>query len=283
MGRYGVGREEGGGGGLNVQMNTPVTRVSDPSDDAEEQGETVLHTPRGNILAQKVVFATNAYTAGLVPSFTNVITPYKGMNSHHTPSASSGYPQTAFPHFNHTYNIHFGPSLGTDYLNPRPNGSLVAGGGSWFFKADTSLWYNNIDDSVKTGHFPRSVYEHWEGYVEGTFLSSSSSSSSNQTYSARDTQEPEESQSSSKSSPESVWVGIQASTPDGLPHVGRVLGRRQQWVFAGFNGGGMSFIPGASRAVARMVAWGLGFGDVKGEFGLLEGMGTGEERMRRGS
>ncbi|KNG50377.1 fad dependent oxidoreductase superfamily protein [Stemphylium lycopersici] len=269
-------------------MNTPVTRVSYPSDgksDTEEQGETALHTPRGTVLAQKVVFATNAYTAGLVPAYTDIITPYKGMNSHHTPSSSpsptptssSVCRQTTFPHLNHTYNIHFGPSLGTDYLNPRFNGSLVAGGGSWFFKADTALWYNNIDDSVKTGHFPQSAYSHWEAYVEATFLTSSTS---NQKHSTHDAQEPQESQPSPKSSPESVWVGIQASTPDGLPHVGRVLGQRRQWVFAGFNGGGMSFIPGASRAVAKMVAWDLGFGDVKGEFGLLEGMGTGEERMR---
>jgi glycine/D-amino acid oxidase-like deaminating enzyme len=67
-------------GNFNVQMNTPVTRIStsNPSPDNETSN---LHTPRGTLSASKLVFATNAWTAGLLPAFTHTIIPRKGMAS----------------------------------------------------------------------------------------------------------------------------------------------------------------------------------------------------------
>lgn len=43
------------------------------------------------------------------------------------------------------------------------------------------------------------------------------------------------------------------STPDGFPHIGKVPGKQAQWVLAGFNGGGMSFIFLSAKGVAKMV------------------------------
>jgi hypothetical protein len=67
-----------------------------------------------------------------------------------------------------------------------------------------------------------------------------------------------------------------------MPHVGRVPGRERQWMLAGFNGGGMAMIAVAAKAVAKMVVEDLGFGDVKGEFGLLGVFGTAMGRMKDG-
>lgn len=71
-----------------------------------------------------------------------------------------------------------------------------------------------------------------------------------------------------------------------MPHIGRVPPRdkrdkqqQQQWMLAGFNGGGMALIPLAAKAVAKMVLQDLDFEHVQDEFGLLEGMGTGDARM----
>jgi glycine/D-amino acid oxidase-like deaminating enzyme len=225
---------------VNVQMNTPVTSI------AYLDGSNVLTTPRGGLRAGKVVLATNAYTTGLLSSFRETITPVRGMASHHTPE------RPVHPHLNNTYNIHFAP--GTDYLNPRPDGGIVVGGGGWLFRHDEKLWKDNWDDST---HMPERVEKHWDQYMQETFLG----------------------WEESKAKAAIVWTGIMGNTTDGMAHVGRVPGAEGQWMLAGFNGGGMALIATAAKAVARMVVKDLGFEDVKEEFGLLKGMGTGRERL----
>jgi glycine/D-amino acid oxidase-like deaminating enzyme len=95
-----------------------------------------------------------------------------------------------------------------------------------------------------------------------------------------------------------IWVGIQGYTADGKAHIGRVPSlkgeaelvtegeeggmKKQQWMLAGFNGGGMAQIALAARAVAKMVVCDLEFEDVRGEFGLVEGCGTSLERLKGG-
>jgi len=134
----------------------------------------------------------------------------------------------------------------------------VVGGGSWLFKADKSSWWNNFDDGERFGG---EVEKYWtDSYMQKTFLG----------------------WEDSRAGPDCIWVGIMGYTGDGMPHVGRVPGTKGQWMLAGFNGGGMALIATAAKAVAKMVLEDKGFGDVKGEFGLLEGMGTGAERMELG-
>jgi glycine/D-amino acid oxidase-like deaminating enzyme len=50
-------------------------------------------------------------------------------------------------------------------------------------------------------------------------------------------------------------------TPDGLPHVGKVPGSRNQWLLAGFNGAGMTMIFTTARAIANMVVYGVEYED----------------------
>jgi len=267
VGRFG-GKD--GEGVLNVQMNTPVTHLttsSTSSTSPRNTTTTTLHTPRGTLTTTSLIHATNAYTPSLLPSFTSTIVPYKGMNSHHTPS------HRISPHLSHTYNISFAPTkstpttpshpTGTDYLNPRPDSTIVVGGGSWLYTHSStphnkSLWYNTVDDSLTSGHFPPHIYSHWTSYMSTTFLGWENSAAQ----------------------PDSIWTGIQAQTTDGMPHVGRVPGVKEgQWMLCGFNGGGMGIIPVVARAVAKMVVEGKGFEDVEGEFGLVGGFATGEGRM----
>ncbi|KAK8050786.1 hypothetical protein PG994_012516 [Apiospora phragmitis] len=212
---------------LNLQTETPVVSVE--ALDGGRSG-TVIHTDRGSIRAKKVVFATNAYTAGLLPQYQGVINPYRGTASHLAPPKGA---DPVFPHLSHTYNIEYGlqyPAASTvDYLNPRPDGGIVVGGGRWLFQEPQELWQNNIDDSTLIG--PVLEVGYFEEYMQRVFRGWESSGTEL----------------------DKVWTGIMAATNDGMPHIGKVPQRENQWVIAAFNGGGMTQILLLGKAIADMV------------------------------
>ena len=74
--------------GVNLQTETPVTKVSR----GHKNCRWLLETPRGNIMASKVVFATNGYIQNLVPSFT-VIKPTRDSMTVQTPPRCLSEPQ----------------------------------------------------------------------------------------------------------------------------------------------------------------------------------------------
>ncbi|EOD50163.1 putative fad dependent oxidoreductase superfamily protein [Neofusicoccum parvum UCRNP2] len=214
--------------GLNVQTETPVLGV-EKAEGEDGAPVTIVHTPRGSIAARKVVFATNAYTAGLLPQYRGIITPYKGTAAH---LAALDGREPVYPHLSHTYNLHFErvKELETvDYLNPRPDGGIVVGGGKWLYEERRDLWYDTVDDSTLMGPIMKEKY--FEGYMQRNFRGWDDSGSE----------------------AERVWTGIMGLTPDGVPHVGKVPGEQNQWILAGFNGGGNALIYLTAKAIARMV------------------------------
>lgn len=62
--------------GLNLQTNTPATNVSQVSKEGGENGWTV-HTERGDIFAEKIILAANAYSGALYPELGEFIIPTK--------------------------------------------------------------------------------------------------------------------------------------------------------------------------------------------------------------
>ncbi|KAF2731249.1 FAD dependent oxidoreductase superfamily, partial [Polyplosphaeria fusca] len=207
---------------LNVQTRTPVLSATpSTSSPTSSTSSHTLRTPRGTLTCSNLIFATNAYTPGLLPSFTNIITPYKGMASHLIPRSP------IHPHLTHTYNIDHGPSKGVNYLNPRPDGSIVVGGAKWTYSS-TDPWDGDFDDGKR---FSASAEAYWDAYMQRNFLGWEGSG-------AR---------------VGSVWVGIMARTKDGWPWVGRVPGREGAYMVVGFNGGGMPVIWKAGECVAGMV------------------------------
>ncbi|KAK3058456.1 hypothetical protein LTR09_000020 [Extremus antarcticus] len=213
---------------LNLQTNTLVTNIT------SSNGTNIISIPRGTLRATKLIFATNGYTAGISLPFVNKIIPVHGTASHLTPS------KPVSPHLSHTYNIAYTrPSAESqsrvDYLNPRPDGSIVVGGANWTYNHDRSAWYDNFDDSAlmpeAVPHFDslmRRNFLGWEGAGAGV---------------------------------ESVWMGIIGYTGDELPFVGVVPGMSGQWALAGFNGGGNAMCWLCGKGVAEMVAGGKVFGE----------------------
>ena len=122
----------------NLQTNTPVTSIETNGD----QGGYPIFTHRGKVKTPTIVFATNVYTAGLLPQYKNVITPTEATASHITVPAGK-----KVPYLSNAYNIRYTKDK-VDYLNPRPDGSIVVGGGKWTYEKDRELWYNVHDDST---------------------------------------------------------------------------------------------------------------------------------------
>lgn len=208
---------------VNLQTRTPVTNI------LEVDTYSIVETPRGPLKARKIVFATNAYTAGLCDTYLSKIIPYKGTAVHISPKTPIS------PHLSNTYNISYAPKgLGIDYLNPRPSGGIVVGGGKWTFDADRASWYNVWDDStimpsVKP-HFATLMQRHFRGWEDSGAETSH------------------------------MWTGIQGFTADSQPHVDAVPGKHyHQYVLAGFNGGGMALIPLCAEGIAKMIAEGVSY------------------------
>jgi glycine/D-amino acid oxidase-like deaminating enzyme len=114
---------------VNLQTNTPVTAIETDDND----GGYTVNTNRGQVKTPTIVFATNGYTAGLLPQYGNIITPTKAAASHITVPLG----QHASYLLN-TYNIRYAPNR-VDYLNPRPDGSIVIEGGNGRMRKSASF------------------------------------------------------------------------------------------------------------------------------------------------
>lgn len=210
--------------GLNLQTHTPVTHV--PSE-ADSNGWTTIKTTRGNIKAKKIVFASNGFTAGMLPEYTNKIIPCKGVCSRIvTPNLAKA------PYLNNTYSIRAGPGI-YDYLIPRVDGSIIVGGAKATMTKDKSVWYGNTDDSELYGP----ARDYFDDYMQRTFIGWEDTGAH----------------------VDKVWTGVMGYTSDLQPHVGAVPGRVNQYILAGFNGHGMPIIYLTAKGIAEMIRDGKSF------------------------
>lgn len=123
-------------GRLNLQTKTPVTSITQNDQGSSPQKTNVrrytLKTPRGEVSARHVILATNAYTSHLLPEFSDLIVPERGVMSALLPPKGSKRLQTSYG-FVGAFGAN--PSH-DDYLNqrpfegvPNPSGHLMYGGG----------------------------------------------------------------------------------------------------------------------------------------------------------
>lgn len=149
-------------GDANLQTNTPVTTI----EMNHETGGYTVKTSRGEVKSPTIVFATNGYTGGLLPQYKNVITPIKGTASHITVPPDTQQPP---PYLSNTYNIRY-TSKRVDYLNPRPDGSIVVGGGKWTYEGQRDVWYDVYDDSTliepARHYFDGLMQRHFRGWKD---------------------------------------------------------------------------------------------------------------------
>lgn len=144
--------------GANLQTHTPVVSVSESAGD---DGRWTVTTPRGAIRAKWVVFASNAYTSAIAPEYKDRIVPVRGTCSHIVTPNPPVNPLLS------SYSLR-SKSWDYDYLIPRPDGSIVVGGGKSTYLHDLSRWYGNTDDSklidLAVGCFNDYMQRHYHGW-----------------------------------------------------------------------------------------------------------------------
>ncbi|RYO80317.1 hypothetical protein DL766_005060 [Monosporascus sp. MC13-8B] len=116
--------------GANPQTHTPVSEVSEESD--SKGYFTITTAVRGKVRAKKVVYATNAYTAALLPEFEARIVP---------------------------------GALKYDYLIPRTDGSIVVGVARSKYLGDGENWYDSVEDDKLI----ESARTYFDGYMQRNF------------------------------------------------------------------------------------------------------------------
>jgi glycine/D-amino acid oxidase-like deaminating enzyme len=228
--------------GLQLHAHTPVSHISS---DPDVNGQWTVETPRGSILAKKVVVCTNAYTSSILPQYKGKIVPVRGVCSHIiTPNGATA------PHLPSTYSVRHGPQE-YDYLIPRADGSIIVGGARPAFWNDHSSWWDNTNDAELVA----GTKEYFDNYMQRHFHGWENSG-------ARLNK---------------IWTGIMGYSSDLVPHLGEVPGKKGQYICAGFSGHGMPQILLASAGVARMVSEEVEYE----ETGLPKLFKTTQERLNR--
>jgi glycine/D-amino acid oxidase-like deaminating enzyme len=140
--------------GVNLQTHTPVSSVSERPD---EDGRWTVNTARGSVKARTVIFATNAYSAGLVRELKTKIVPVKGICSRIVS------PKRIL--LTNNYVLRFN-DYEYDYLIPRSDGSIIVGGARRDYYQDLNSWFDVYDDSTLI----ESATLYFDGYMQRHFV-----------------------------------------------------------------------------------------------------------------
>lgn len=229
---------------LNVQTSTSVTSVT--SDSAS--GHTV-NTPRGSIRTSKVVYATNAYTPGLLPEYSANIVPCRGICCHITVPEGKNPPFLPY-----SYTLNTEQRDGCSYLISRHDGSIIVGGAQYTFKDAREQWYNMVDDSTLI----QPTKDYYNDYMQRTFRGWEDSGA----YVKEIWTGSKHVLLSSCAFQYILIFAVMGYSYDSSPHVGEIPERPGQYICAGFNGHGMPVIFLAAKGLAEMIQTGKGFEQV---------------------
>lgn len=141
--------------GVQLYTHTPVHLVSG---ERGADDRWTVSTSRGDVRAKIVIYASNAYTAGILPEAQNKIVPVRGICSHIVG------PKPTVPFLSNSYILRFN-DWEYDYLIPRADGSIVVGGARRDYHMDLDSWFGNHDDSKLI----ESAKNYFDGYMQRHF------------------------------------------------------------------------------------------------------------------
>ena len=206
-------------GSLNLQTRTPVTSISRDdshlSKSIDAKGRRyIMTTPRGQIAARHVILATNAYTSHLLPEFSDLIVPERGVMSALLPPRGSERLQNSYGFVGAmgANPIHDDYLIQRPFENvPNPTGHLMFGGGRAASKFSA---IGETDDSI--------LDEGSAQYLRQALLKLMALGG--------ETQDLQELKASH------IWSGIWGTSKDHHPWVGAVPGRPNVWLCGGYSG-----------------------------------------------
>lgn len=211
-------------GRLNLQTKTPVTKIEPCTDDnadanpptATAPRQQLLHTPRGPIKARHVILATNGYTSHLLPEFSDLIVPERGIMTALLPPRNSSRLDNSYGFVG----AMGGNPIHDDYLNqrpfsgvPNPAGHLMFGGGH---VAKRLNMIGETDDSVLDEGSTR--------YLREALLKLLLLGGESEKGALKELESTHE------------WSGIWGTSIDHHPWVGAVPGREGVWLAGGYSG-----------------------------------------------
>ncbi|KAJ4252747.1 hypothetical protein NW762_010653 [Fusarium torreyae] len=204
--------------GVNIQTNTPVTTIS-PTQDSN--GYWTLTTERGLVKAKRIIMATNAYTAALLPEYENKIVPYRAICSRIV------VPKTKrAPLLTNTYALRFN-EWDFDYLIPRPDGSIIVGGARQAYIQHVEDWYGSVNDT----EIIERAKHYFDGYMQRHFHGWEASGAH----------------------VDDIWTGIMGYSSDRIPRIGAIPDRPGMYIMGGFTGHGMPQVFLCAKGLAKMV------------------------------
>lgn len=217
---------------LSLETHTPVSTV-DYDAEGDHTRPYIIRTPRGDVRAAKVVYATNGYSAHLLPALRGILFPYR-------------------------------ETVAVQDLNSA--GIPIHGGRSW------AVVQRGAVDAKSQRSEPDLLYLH-QNPVSGYFWFGGEYNSAWEILNADDDRLDPESvrylqrnlneflgvQDGHKNKLISAWSGVQGMTSDHAPLIGRLpaqlTGRpgNGEWIAAGYNGGGMAMCWLAGRSISEMI------------------------------
>lgn len=209
--------------GLNLQTNTPVVEVSQvPTRQGKKRW--IVHTDRGAIAAEKVILATNAYTAALYPPLSEFIVPTRAQIAALRPGSTIA----GNPVLERTAALE--SAISGEYMQSRSKGTtgagdIIIGGGRLL---GTHGEQPVLDDSTIHPKISQYLTNACAGYF----------GKENWGENGETLQE---------------WTGIMAYTPDEQPVVGEAPGKDGLFISAGFNGHGMALTFQSAEALVQMI------------------------------
>jgi glycine/D-amino acid oxidase-like deaminating enzyme len=227
---------------FNLQTNTAVERLQ-----RYDASSWTIYTPRGQVRARQVLFATNAYTSYLLPKLAELVVPVRGQVC--ALRSPPGAEQLRHTHVwiegaDHQYLIHRGP---VDEQVGR-NGEML----------------HSVDRSLILGGQKNVVADWQEGISRDDVVDPTISDALHRCLHRAvkllpgDTPDPETLHADYE------WTGIMGYSSDSCPWVGQMPSSLVDpaisdgvvtglWISAGYTGHGMPVAPGCGAAVARMM------------------------------
>lgn len=252
---------------FNLQTNTPVTTLTRGGDGASSSaaGKWVVRTPRGQIVADKVLLATNGYTSRLLPAFADLVVPVRGQIGALLPPEPRVGLDYSYVFFGKLQDEEGEETTRDEYLvqRPLPGGELILGGGRHLAKGmAVGEWRDDVVEAPVAGWLKTEL----EPVLDL----------------GRKKQEEEAAEGRRRLEATMEWTGIMGYSRDQAPWVGAVpasLGDGEGlFVAAGFTGHGMPQCALAGRGVARIMT---GSNPEEGGHGLPQAFVASEDRAQK--